>query len=163
MFGRFVHCNSSSRHLERRGRRRRGRGHCGQGLGGLSGQALHRVQDDLGGQNSDVLDLEVGAQRGSRRVRPGVLGPQRSRCVCERDFYHQVQLRRQHLPAAQDAHHGGARPGWHGPGVRCSRGGRGGRPGGRQHPLDVLLAHYHRAPLAPAPQAAAGSGPGRKD
>ena len=24
------------------------------------------------------------------------------------DLYHQVQLRRQHLPAAQDAHHGGA-------------------------------------------------------
>ena len=32
-------------------------------------------------------------------MRPNVLGPQ---------FYHQVQLRRQHLPAAQDAHHGGA-------------------------------------------------------
>ena len=67
-----------------------------------------RVQDDLRGQNSDVLDLEVGAQRGSRRVRPGVLGPQRSRGVRELDLYHQVQLRRQHLPAAQDAHHGGA-------------------------------------------------------
>ena len=61
-----------------------------------------------GGQNSDVLDLEVGAQRGSRRVRPGVLGPQRSCGVRELDLYHQVQLRRQHLPAAQDAHHGGA-------------------------------------------------------
>ena len=45
------------------------------------------------------------AQRGSRRVRPGVLGPQRSRGVRELDLYHQVQLR---LPAAQDAHHGGA-------------------------------------------------------
>ena len=56
----------------------------------------------------DVLDLEVGAQRGSRRVRPGVLGPQRCRRVRELDLYHQVQLRRQHLPAAQDAHHGGA-------------------------------------------------------
>ena len=41
-------------------------------------------------------------------MRPGVLGPQRSRGVRELDFYHQVQLRRQHLPAAQDAHHGGA-------------------------------------------------------
>ena len=41
-------------------------------------------------------------------MRPGVLGPQRSRRVCELDFYHQVQLRRQHLAAAQDAHHGGA-------------------------------------------------------
>ena len=48
-------------------------------------------------------NLKVGAQRGSRRVRPGVLGPQRSRRVCEL-----VQLRRQHLAAAQDAHHGGA-------------------------------------------------------
>ena len=67
-----------------------------------------RVQDDLGGQNSDVLDLEVGAQRGPRRVRPGVLGPQRSRGVRKLNFYHQVQLQRQHLPAAQDAHHGGA-------------------------------------------------------
>ena len=67
-----------------------------------------RVQDDLGGQNSDVLDLEVGAQRGPRRVRPGVLGPQRSHGVRKLNFYHQVQLRRQHLPAAQDAHHGGA-------------------------------------------------------
>ena len=65
-------------------------------------------KDDLGGQNSDVLNLEVGAQRGSRRVRPSVLGPQRCRRVRELDLYHQVQLRRQHLPAAQDAHHGGA-------------------------------------------------------
>ena len=40
--------------------------------------------------------------------RPGVLRPQRSRRVCELDFYHQVQLWRQHLAAAQDAHHGGA-------------------------------------------------------
>ena len=56
----------------------------------------------------DVLDLKVGAQRGPRRVRPGVLGPQRSRGVRKLNFYHQVQLRRQHLPAAQDAHHGGA-------------------------------------------------------
>ena len=73
-------------------------------------EGLHqrRVQDDLGGQNSDVLDLEVGAQRGPHRVRPGVLGPQRSRGVRKLNFYHQVQLRRQHLPAAQDAHHGGA-------------------------------------------------------
>ena len=73
-------------------------------------EGLHqrRVQDDLGGQNSDVLDLKVGAQRGPRRVRPGVLGPQRSRGVRKLNFYHQVQLRRQHLPAAQDAHHGGA-------------------------------------------------------
>ena len=54
-----------------------------------------RVQDDLGGQNSDVLDLKVGAQRGPRRVRPGVLGPQRSRGVRKLNFYHQVQLRRQ--------------------------------------------------------------------
>ena len=55
-------------------------------------------------------DLKVGAQRGPRRrwVRPGVLGPQRSRGVRKLNFYHQVQLRRQHLPAAQDAHHGGA-------------------------------------------------------
>ena len=30
------------------------------------------------------------------------------RRVRELDLYHQVQLRRQHLPAAQDAHHGGA-------------------------------------------------------
>ena len=59
-----------------------------------------RVQDDLGGQNSDVLDLKVGAQRGPRRVRPGVLGPQRSGGVRKLNFYHQVQLRRQHLPAA---------------------------------------------------------------
>ena len=35
-------------------------------------------------------------------------GPQRHRRVRELNFYHQVQLRRQHLPAAQDAHHGGA-------------------------------------------------------
>ena len=41
-------------------------------------------------------------------MRPGVLGPQRSGGVRELDLYHQVQLRRQHLPAAQDAHHGGA-------------------------------------------------------
>ena len=41
-------------------------------------------------------------------MRPGVLGPQRSCGVRELDLYHQVQLRRQHLPAAQDAHHGGA-------------------------------------------------------
>ena len=41
-------------------------------------------------------------------MRPGVLGPQRSRGVRELNFYHQVQLRRQHLAAAQDAHHGGA-------------------------------------------------------
>ena len=34
--------------------------------------------------------------------------PQRSRGVRELDLYHQVQLRRQHLPAAQDAHRGGA-------------------------------------------------------
>ena len=33
---------------------------------------------------------------------------QRSRGVRKLNFYHQVQLRRQHLPAAQDAHHGGA-------------------------------------------------------
>ena len=39
---------------------------------------------------------------------PGVLRSQRSRGVRELDLYHQVQLRRQHLPAAQDAHHGGA-------------------------------------------------------
>ena len=39
---------------------------------------------------------------------PGVLGPQRSRGVRKLNFYRQVQLRRQHLPAAQDAHHGGA-------------------------------------------------------
>ena len=38
----------------------------------------------------------------------GVLGPQRSRGVRELDLDHQVQLRRQHLAAAQDAHHGGA-------------------------------------------------------
>ena len=56
----------------------------------------------------DVLDLKVGAQRGSGWVRSGVLGPQRSRGVRKLNFYHQVQLRRQHLPAAQDAHHGGA-------------------------------------------------------
>ena len=41
-------------------------------------------------------------------MRAGVLGPQRSGGVRKLDFYHQVQLRRQHLPAAQDAHHGGA-------------------------------------------------------
>ena len=41
-------------------------------------------------------------------MRPGVLGPQRSRGVREFDLDHQVQLRRQHLPTAQDAHHGGA-------------------------------------------------------
>ena len=41
-------------------------------------------------------------------MRPGVLGPQRSGGVRKLNFYHQVQLRRQHLPAAQDAHHGGA-------------------------------------------------------
>ena len=41
-------------------------------------------------------------------MRPGVLGPQRSRGVRKLNFYHQVQLRRQHLPAAQDADHGGA-------------------------------------------------------
>ena len=41
-------------------------------------------------------------------VRAGVLGPQRSGGVRKLNFYHQVQLRRQHLPAAQDAHHGGA-------------------------------------------------------
>ena len=41
-------------------------------------------------------------------MRAGVLGPQRSRGVRKLNFYHQVQLRRQHLPAAQDAHHGGA-------------------------------------------------------
>ena len=41
-------------------------------------------------------------------MRPGVLGPQRSCGVRKLNFYHQVQLRRQHLPAAQDAHHGGA-------------------------------------------------------
>ena len=40
-------------------------------------------------------------------MRP-VLRPQRSRGVRKLDLYHQVQLRRQHLPAAQDAHHGGA-------------------------------------------------------
>ena len=56
----------------------------------------------------DVLDLKVGAQRSPRRVRPGVLRPQRSGGVRKLNFYHQVQLRRQHLPAAQDAHHGGA-------------------------------------------------------
>ena len=50
----------------------------------------------------------ISNQRGPRRVRPGVLGPQRSRGVSKLNFYHQVQLRRQHLPAAQDAHHGGA-------------------------------------------------------
>ena len=32
----------------------------------------------------------------------GVLGPQRSGGVRKLNFYHQVQLRRQHLPAAQD-------------------------------------------------------------
>ena len=37
-------------------------------------------------------------------MRAGVLGPQRSRGVRKLNFYHQVQLRRQHLPAA----HGGA-------------------------------------------------------
>ena len=74
----------------------------------VEGLYQRRVQDDLGGQNSDVLDLEVGAERGSRRARSGVLIPQRSRRVRELDLYHQVQLRRQHLPAAQDAHHGGA-------------------------------------------------------
>ena len=47
-------------------------------------------------------------QRGPRRVRAGVLGPQRSGGVRKLNFYHQVQLRRQHLPAAQNAHHGGA-------------------------------------------------------
>ena len=41
-------------------------------------------------------------------MRAGVLGPQRSGGVRKLNFYHQVQLRRQHLPAAQDAHHGGA-------------------------------------------------------
>ena len=56
----------------------------------------------------DVLDLKVGAQRGPRRVRPGVLGPQRSRGVRELDLEHQVQLGRQRLATAEDAHHGGA-------------------------------------------------------
>ena len=41
-------------------------------------------------------------------MRPGVLGPQRSRGIRELDLEHQVQLRRQHLATAQDAHHGGA-------------------------------------------------------
>ena len=41
-------------------------------------------------------------------MRPGVLRPQRSRGVRKLDRYDQVQLRRQHLPAAQNAHHGGA-------------------------------------------------------
>ena len=68
----------------------------------VEGLNQRRVQDDLGGQNSDVLDLKVGAQRGARRVRPGVLGPQRSCGVRELNFYHQVHA------AAQDAHHGGA-------------------------------------------------------
>ena len=58
--------------------------------------------------STSVLDLKVGAQRGPRRVRAGVLGPPRSGGVRKLNFYHQVQLRRQHLPAAQDAHHGGA-------------------------------------------------------
>ena len=53
-------------------------------------------------------------------MRPGVLGPQRSRGVRKLNFYHQVQLRRQHLPAAQDAHHGGAQQ--H---VRVAAGGHG--------------------------------------
>ena len=75
-------------------------------LRGDAVEGLH--QRDLGGQNSDVLDLKVGAQRGPRRVRAGVLGPQRSGGIRKLNFYHQVQLRRQHLPAAQDAHHGGA-------------------------------------------------------
>ena len=35
-------------------------------------------------------------------------GPQRSRGVRELDLEHQVQLRRQHLATAEDAHHGGA-------------------------------------------------------
>ena len=48
-------------------------------------------------------DLEVGAQRGSRRVRPGVLRPQRSRRVRELDLYHQVQLRRQQAVQVQRA------------------------------------------------------------
>ena len=39
---------------------------------------------------------------------PAFSGPQRSGGVRKLNFYHQVQLRRQHLPAAQDAHHGGA-------------------------------------------------------
>ena len=55
--------------------------------------------------------LPEGAYTGARlarRVRPGVLGPQRSGGVRKLNFYHQVQLRRQHLPAAQDAHHGGS-------------------------------------------------------
>ena len=34
--------------------------------------------------------------------------PELGRSVRELDLYHQVQLRRQHLPAAQDARHGGA-------------------------------------------------------
>ena len=63
--------------------------------------------DERGGEENAV-DVEVGAQRGSRRARPGVLRPQRSRGVRKLDLCHQVQLRRQHLPAAQDAHHGGA-------------------------------------------------------
>ena len=41
-------------------------------------------------------------------MRPGVLGPQRSRGVRELDLEHQVQLRRQHLATAEDANHGGA-------------------------------------------------------
>ena len=48
--------------------------------------------------------LKVNRARSPERV----LTPQRSRGVRELDLYHQVQLRRQHLPAAQDARHGGA-------------------------------------------------------
>ena len=73
----------------------------------VEGLYHRRVQDNLGGQNSDVLDLKVGAQRAP----PGA--PRRSRTTAQSwrpqiQFHHQVQLRRQHLPAAQDAHHGGA-------------------------------------------------------
>ena len=54
-------------------------------------------------KDSTSAESKIGAQHGPRRVRPsvlGVLGPQCSCGVRKLNFYHQVQLRRQHLPAS---------------------------------------------------------------
>ena len=58
-------------------------------------------------KDSTSAESRTTCEARTRTARPGVLRPQRSCGVRKLDLYHQVQLR-QHLPAAQDAHHGGA-------------------------------------------------------
>ena len=74
-------------------------------------------QDDLGGQNSDVLDLKVGAQRGPRRVR----APRRSRTTAQL-LRPQTQFLSPGSAAAAASSRSAGCPPWWGAAARpCSR------------------------------------------